>query len=156
MSPTKDPNSSTESRIAPLMSKYKSESNYTCEESESVEIVSREPPLIIEVIQCILYDNCCTYICPHFSPYLIHVSRCFHVKFRWEMVKFTSFESCHAYNVFCLTFWRNIWILIERKTLGMISRKNRSHNCATRVHYRAAGSKVVHGCMHNRASYQCV
>jgi len=70
-------------------------------------------------------EDCCTYIWHHFSPYLIHFSTCFHVKFRWQRVKFTSFESYSVYNVLCLTFRRNGRVLIESKTLEVISRKNR-------------------------------
>jgi len=42
-----------------------------------------------------------------------------------KRVKFTSFESHCTYNVLCLTFRGNLWVLIERKTLGTISRKDR-------------------------------
>jgi len=65
----------------------------------------------------------CIYIWPHFSPYLTIFSRCFHDEFRWEMVKFNSFESYRAYNVFHHTFRRDSWVLIERKTLGVNWRK---------------------------------
>ena len=57
------------------------------------------------------------------------------------MVKFTSFESFCAYNVFCLTFRRNPQILIERKTLEVISRKNRGSAKPQRIN----GSKTE-GC----------
>ena len=50
-----------------------------------------------------------------------------------ERVKLTSFESYHAYNVFCLTLRRNPQVLIERKTLGAISRTSRG----TRKPWRA-------------------
>jgi len=40
-----------------------------------------------------------------------------------KRVKFTSFESYSAYNIFCLTFKENSRVLIERKTLEAISRK---------------------------------
>ena len=60
----------------------------------------------------------------HFSLYLINASRCFHVKFRWEWIEFTRFVSYCAYNVFYLTFRRNLYILIERKILEAISTKN--------------------------------
>ena len=33
--------------------------------------------------------------------------------------------SYRVYNVFCLTFWRNLRVLIERKILRATSRKNR-------------------------------
>jgi len=72
----------------------------------------------------VIFYNYCTYNWPHSSPYLIHTSWCFHVKFRWELIKFTSFVSYRAYNVFCLTFRRNLRVLIERKILKAILRKN--------------------------------
>ena len=42
-----------------------------------------------------------------------------------KRVKFTSFDSYYVYNVLCLTFKRNPQVLIERKILKAISRKNR-------------------------------
>jgi len=42
-----------------------------------------------------------------------------------KRVKFTSFDSYYVYNVLCLTFRRNPRILIKRKILEVISRKNR-------------------------------
>ena len=49
----------------------------------------------------------------------------FHVEFRGEWIKFTAVVSHLACNVFCLTFTRNLWVLIERKILEGIYGKNR-------------------------------
>jgi len=94
----------------------------------------------------------CTYNWPHFSLYLIHVSRRFHVKFRWEWIKFNPFVSYHAYNVFCLNFRRNLWVLIERKILEAISRKNKG--LTTPRTMTKARQKIAQPCTtaHNRAS----
>ena len=110
-------------------------------------------------------------ISPHFSPYLIHISWCFHVKFGWERLKFTSFESYRAYNIFYPTFRRNLWVFIERKTLELISKKNRgtTKHGVPRNHRSArlrSMTRSWHCCMydsvscqyvvHSRASCQCV
>ena len=42
-----------------------------------------------------------------------------------KRVKFTSFDWYCVYNVLCLTFRRNPRVLIEKKILEVISRKNR-------------------------------
>jgi len=114
-------------------------------------------------------ELCCTYISPNFSLYLIHFSWCFHVKCRWERVKFTSFESYCAYNVLCLTFKRNLWVLIESNTSRAISRKEqksdrspggetkenqKSAQLCTARHDRAAVAATPYGChdhTHGRA-----
>ena len=93
--------------------------------------------------------SCCTYIWPHFNPYVIHISRCFHVKSSWEWVKLTSFESYRAYNMFYLTFRKNFLVLIERKILWAILGKNRGPTKPGRTD----GSKtedrtIVHCCTH--------
>ena len=72
-----------------------------------------------------VWGICCTCNWQHFSPCMIHASQCFHIQFRWEWIKFTPFVSYRVYSVFCFTFRRNVQVLIERKTFGAISRKNR-------------------------------
>jgi len=57
------------------------------------------------------------------------------------MVKLTSFDSYCSYNVFCLTFRRNHWVLIEKKVLGLSLRKNRSDEASSTKRNRAERSE---------------
>ena len=56
--------------------------------------------------------------------------------------------SYRAYNVFCLTFRRNLWVLIKRKILRATSRKNRGPAKSRRTNgnktegYRAGRQEV--------------
>ena len=61
-----------------------------------------------------------------------------------DKIKFTSFESYHAYNVFCLTFMRNIRVLIERKTSSVISRKDKCLKKVPKNRKRQDGGSYDH------------
>ena len=68
-----------------------------------------------------------------FSPYLTCFSWCFNLIVDEKKVKFTSFDLYCVCNVLCLTFRRNPQVLIERKTLEAISRKNRGPTKPQRI-----------------------
>jgi len=60
------------------------------------------------------------------------------------MVKFTFFESYCAYNVLCLTFRGTVQVLIQRKTSGANSRKDRGPTEASGAKRKKIGR--VHNC----------
>ena len=60
-----------------------------------------------------------------------------------KRVKFTSFDTYCLYNVLCLTFKRNPDILIERKILEAISRKNKGLTKPRRIDENKAKDRMV-------------
>ena len=91
------------------------------------------------------YPKCFTSFWPHLSSYLVPWSHSFNAKL-------TFFDPYRAYNVFYLTFRSNSQVLIERKTLGTISRKNR---CLTKPQRTKKNKIEEHTTVHYHTQLCC-
>ena len=60
-----------------------------------------------------------------------------------KRVKLTSFDSYCVYNVLCLTFRRNPWVLTESKTLEAVLRKIKSLTKPRRTDVNKAEHRTI-------------